>query len=126
MSARASNLYLRAGVVLVMALFIGAPSPGYVSGCSTATGSVNAQEYCRGYHERVCARDHHVGRIDDEENEICVANIPPMCSGVTFPVGCSPSVSAARACFDALTDITRLSIDDRMLPECMAICPEGI
>lgn len=118
MSARASNLYLRAGVVLVMALFIGAPTPGYVSGCSTATGSVNPQEYCRGYNERVCARDKAAGRLDDSGYAGCIGNIELMCSGVSFPIGCSPSVSAVQACFDALTDPTRVGTDELMLPEC--------
>ena len=135
MSARASNLLLRGGVVLIMAMFIGAPTPGYVQGCSSdATSAVDPEEHCRVYNEIACARDRAAGRIDESERQACVAQIPAMCSGVNFPVGCSPSRSSVDACYEAMRDLSRLSIDDTALPECQAICggsgggvdPEGI
>lgn len=124
MNARASNLYLRAGVVLVMALFLGAPSPGHISGCSATSGSVSGEEYCRGYYARVCERDFAARRTDEAGRDECRAQIETMCSGVTFPVGCSPSVATVQACFDALTDLARIGTPENMLPECR-VCGGG-
>ena len=134
MSARASNLFLRAGVVVIMAMFIGAPTPGYVSGCSTGASSIDPEEYCRGYNERTCARDRVAGRLDEAGYQTCIGQIDLMCSGFNFAVGCSPSQSTVQTCFDALVDPTRVGTDDLALPECQAVCggsalvvdPEGI
>lgn len=118
----------------MMAMFIGAPTPGYVSGCSSGGGDVDPQEYCRGYEERVCARDRVAMRIDEAGYQGCIGQIDAICSGSNFPVGCSPSQATAQACLDALVDPMRVGTDERDLPECQAICggsgggvdPEGI
>jgi len=117
-SSRASNLYLRVGVVLVMAMFIGAPTPGYVSGCSTGSDDVDPVEYCRGKNERICARDQHAGRLDTAGYVACTTQIEAVCAGHTFAVGCEPTLSEVLSCFEALTDPTRVSIPAEALPEC--------
>ncbi|AKF06901.1 hypothetical protein [Sandaracinus amylolyticus] len=133
MSPRA-NFLLRAAVVLIMAMFVGAPTPGYVSGCSSGGSSVDPQEYCRGYNERTCARDRVAGRLDEPGYQACVGQIPLMCSGFNFGPGCNPTQSTVDACFSALVDPMRVGTDDISLPECQAVCggsgggfePEGI
>lgn len=120
------NLLLRAVVLLVMALAIGAPSPGYVGGCQTSSGGVEPSEFCRQFQSRVCARDRAAGRIDEAGYSSCVAQIDPTCSGFNFAAGCNPTQSTAEACYSALVDPTRVGIPAtlgmRGLDECIALC----
>jgi hypothetical protein len=135
-SARASNFFLRAAVALVMALMIGAPTPGYVQGCSGAGGggAVDPVEFCIGKSSRVCARDEVAGRISRAEYQACIDRIPSNCEGNTFMEDCNPTFVTVQACYDALVDPLRVGTPDSGLAECMSICtgsgggfePEGI
>lgn len=133
-SPRGSNLLLRTAVVIVMALAIGAPTPGRISGCSTGprTG-VDPRVFCEAYENRVCARDLATGALDDAGHGACVGEIDARCSGFNFPAGCEPTESTAQACYGALIDVARLSTPANELPECNVcsgsgggIDPEGI
>lgn len=130
-SLRRSNLLTRAALLIVMALAIGAPTPGHISGCSASTSVVDFQTYCVGFQERVCFREAQAERIDGSGYDACRAAIANECSGGNFPPGCAPSESTAAACYDALTDSSRFDIVATLgnpgLAECQAICgAEGI
>ncbi len=130
-SARRSNLMTRAALVIVMALAIGAPTPGHISGCSTSSNAADFQSFCVGFEERVCYRDAEAGRLDGDGYDACRASIENRCSGGNFPPGCAPSNSTAQACFDALVKPAdfpiEVSLGNPALPECQAICGvEGI
>jgi hypothetical protein len=137
-SQRRANLLLRAAVLIVMALAIGAPTPGHISGCSSSTGGVEPETFCVNFQTRVCERDRVAGRIDDAMAAECRNGIGGMCSGFNFPAGCSVSASTAEACYGALVDPPRIgtvaTIGNPMLGECTNLCggagggvdPEGI
>lgn len=137
-SQRGPNLLLRAAVLIVMALAIGAPTPGHISGCATSTGGVDPESFCTNFQTRVCARDLAVGRIDDAQFAECQGGIAGMCAGFNFAAGCSPSASTAEACYAALVDPARVgtvaTLGNPGLPECQTLCggsgggidPEGI
>lgn len=113
------KMMLRLAALVVMALPIVGPTPGYVGNCSgSAATPVNPTQFCTDKNTYVCARDLAAGRIDMTQYNVCSMHIDSMCLGFNWPDGCSPSKQLADACIDAVSDGNRIATTTDMLTEC--------
>ena len=113
---------LRAGALVVVALALGGPTPGYVGSCSTSgpDQSVDRVQFCVDSSTWKCARDLGAGRIDMNAYNACRARIDTDCAGFNFPAGCSPSRPRADACNSALSDANRIGTRSEDIVECQS------
>jgi hypothetical protein len=123
------RILLRAVALVIVALALGGPTPGYVGNCSAGGGAdtVERVQFCTDKETYRCARDFAAGRIDGNGYNDCAARIDTTCAGFNFPPGCAPSRALADACISALSDANRKNeLDDatHSLPECtsMTLC----
>lgn len=128
---------LRALALVVVALALGGPTPGYVGNCSPGSGTstVDRVQFCTDKETYQCARDLAAGRIDMNQYNTCSGRIDSDCAGFNFPAGCAPSNELAHACIDALSRPERIGTPNDMIVECQSntLCgaaplssPEGI
>lgn len=132
----ARRIILRALALVVVALALGGPTPGYVGNCGTGTTqSVNRVQFCTDRKTWECARDFDAGRITGAQYNDCVGMIDSACQGFNFPDGCAPSQQLADACIAALQNRGRESELNDDVVECKSttLCgtatltsPEGI
>lgn len=112
---------LRVLLLLAMAAFILAPTPGNVGGCNADKQLGSYEQFCIDSQALYCARDYRKGFIDDEVYEACLADVEPYCYTTNWnPELCSPPPSQRRidACINALRSVERLSIPNDLVLEC--------
>jgi hypothetical protein len=119
---------LRAGALVVVALALGGPTPGYVGNCdgTGGSGSVDRVQFCTDELGWECARD-NARHPDTTVYNACVAQIDRTCAGFNFPAGCAPSHQLAYACISALADAGRVATPTAMIVECQSttLCGTG-
>jgi hypothetical protein len=116
------RLMLRACALVVVALALGGPTPGYVGSCSTSgpDQTVDRVQFCTDTSTWKCARDLAAGRIDMNGYNTCSGRIDTDCAGFNFPAGCAPSRPRADACISALSDANRISTMSDSIVECQS------
>ena len=110
--------------LVVMALALVGPAPGYVGSCLEDSVTADPVEFCQEKNSWVCEREWAAGRLNDVERESCFFNIN--CSSSTWPPNCRPpSEALTTICIDALSNPGRLSEPSDSIVECLpsTLCP---
>lgn len=126
---RFARIALRIAAASLVALAIGAPSPGHLGSCGLSGGAVAADpvQFCTDKETFICIRECGTGRWDAAMCSTMCGDNPPTtamgvaaarCAGAGFPPGCALTQAQANACITSLQDLARLSTPFLEIPEC--------
>lgn len=106
----------------LLAIVLGAPAPGSVSGCNVDSVPADPQAFCNERNRVECQRMRQRGEIDDAGLATCVAAVPETCVGFSFPVGCVATNTKTNACIAALRNLGNINVAFGNIPECRDLC----
>jgi hypothetical protein len=106
----------------LLAVLLGAPAPGSVSGCNVESVPADPQMFCQRKEEIECQRREARGEIMGAEVPACIAAAPTLCVAFSFGVNCRPNNNETDACLEDLRRFENLGVMFQNIPTCRALC----